>query len=271
MLNLFHHIVFIISVFPQPIVFSKVMETSLVYARGCAFGNSTVCAGTGEWVPWLTTNVYPNPPSVNMAVEKFHPQAIFADIEFDDNNNMIIGLRDSFGDKCCNQAPNPENGNILQISDAIGDILLATPNGAGTLWSVNLADFTDNTASIGQPNPPGETIFGDDFYSDGSFIHEETAMGGLGYLARKDMLVTPSMDPRLNAFSNGIDWFDMSTANKDLDKSITVITGATSPFGKSYGLGEVEFACQTPLEVGNRIWLDVNTNGIQDPGESGHG
>jgi hypothetical protein len=39
-------------------------------------------------------------------------------------------------------------------------------------------------------------------------------------------------------------------------------------FGKSAGLGDLETFCnQAPLEIGNRVWLDRNRNGVQDPDE----
>jgi len=40
-------------------------------------------------------------------------------------------------------------------------------------------------------------------------------------------------------------------------------------FGKSNGLGDLEIACNlAPIEIGNRIWLDTNQDGIQDPNEN---
>ncbi len=42
-------------------------------------------------------------------------------------------------------------------------------------------------------------------------------------------------------------------------------------FGKLNGLGEVEdlLGKVTQVQIGNRVWLDSNANGIQDPGEAG--
>jgi hypothetical protein len=46
---------------------------------------------------------------------------------------------------------------------------------------------------------------------------------------------------------------------------------STSPlFSKCNGLGEVELLSDAPsIEIGNRVWNDMNGNGIQDAGESG--
>ncbi|MEZ4675191.1 MAG: SdrD B-like domain-containing protein [Caldilineaceae bacterium] len=40
--------------------------------------------------------------------------------------------------------------------------------------------------------------------------------------------------------------------------------------GKNNGLGDLEVLCavsQMPIEIGNRVWLDVDHNGVQDPDE----
>ena len=41
-------------------------------------------------------------------------------------------------------------------------------------------------------------------------------------------------------------------------------------FGKAGGVGDAETLCFiAPIQIGNRVWLDGNQNGIQDPGEAG--
>jgi uncharacterized repeat protein (TIGR01451 family) len=39
-------------------------------------------------------------------------------------------------------------------------------------------------------------------------------------------------------------------------------------FGKAAGLGDLEALCDAaPIEIGNRVWIDSNKNGLQEPGE----
>jgi uncharacterized repeat protein (TIGR01451 family) len=45
--------------------------------------------------------------------------------------------------------------------------------------------------------------------------------------------------------------------------------GNTATFAKANGLGGIEAFCPpAPIEIGNRVWFDVDNNGIQDPGEA---
>jgi len=39
--------------------------------------------------------------------------------------------------------------------------------------------------------------------------------------------------------------------------------------GKAGGLGDLEALCDdAPIEIGNRVWVDSDANGIQDPDEA---
>ncbi|MBK9678115.1 MAG: hypothetical protein IPO69_04470 [Saprospiraceae bacterium] len=44
---------------------------------------------------------------------------------------------------------------------------------------------------------------------------------------------------------------------------------STGTFGKANGLGDIEISgIEPPLEIGNRVWLDTDGDGSQDPGEA---
>ncbi|NNE27106.1 MAG: DUF11 domain-containing protein, partial [Saprospiraceae bacterium] len=243
--------------------FTKELEFSLNYNRGCGFGAGSTCYGPAAWNDWLNTNIYPASPPVNGLGEQGYPQPMITDIEFDNEENMIIGIRDRWGDQGGFQAPQPNAPHTLRICDAFGDLLFAPFDGSD--WSINMSDFVDPSTASGTEEP----VFGGDDYLAGGYFHEETALGGLAVHHGSHELIVGSMDPRTNAFSNGVDWFSLSDSGKSFEQAITVLTGGSSVFGKSYGLGEIELICdEVPIHVGNYAFMDLNENGIQDPGET---
>ncbi|MEZ4931198.1 MAG: hypothetical protein R2788_03575 [Saprospiraceae bacterium] len=161
---------------PANLTFTKVLEFPLGYDRGCALANTTLCIGPADWNPW--TDTYPTTPAMDAGAEHAHPQPILSDIEFDANGNMVIGLRDRFGDQTGYKVPRP-NGNInLRTGDGFGDILLATLTGANS-WTLDTTQFADHTYSI-HANGTTETelFFGGDYYIGANDLHEETGSGG---------------------------------------------------------------------------------------------
>lgn len=266
--------------------FTKVLEFPLNYNRGCGYVNSIgACSGPADWSPWTTTASLPRParvPSFNgsRVEDQAHPQPIFADIEFDLAGNMLIGLRDRYGDQSVNQHVNADDmpisdqsgndGANQTFNDSYGDMLRATPSGAA--WTINIADFTDNSlslADVGGACPDGEAFFSDDCFPSTPFMHEEVIMGGLAVVPGTNNFAVTSVDPDNNDFSSGLRWYESTTGA--LTDALVVIDQNSGGFtGKGGGLGDVELVGPPPpIEIGNRLWRDDDLDGIQDPGENG--
>jgi hypothetical protein len=70
-------------------------------------------------------------------------------------------------------------------------------------------------------------------------------------------------------------WLNNETGAKN--RAFEVLTGVNDifegraiPFGKASSLGDIVTLCTPgPMEIGNRVWLDKNGDGIQDIGENG--
>jgi len=193
---------------PSSPTFSKVLEFPLNYDRGCGFASPNGCAGPAKWNAWVDN--FPSYQDIAMpmftsagnANEEAHPQASLCDIEFDVEGNMIIGLRDRFGDQTGFDAPRPDGairiypptgtpiyinpatggitlsntgiGYYVGRQDAFGDILKAQKNGSN--WTVDISAHTDNSLSVGVSQagilicPDSESSFGADCYhADGFF------------------------------------------------------------------------------------------------------
>ena len=71
----------------------------------------------------------------------------------------------------------------------------------------------------------------------------------------------------------GVRWLNNTTGS--FSKAYRIYngdTGTLGTLGKSNGVGDLEFLCDSaPIELGNRVWRDSNNNGVQDPGEAGIG
>ncbi|MBC6993971.1 SdrD B-like domain-containing protein [Neolewinella lacunae] len=110
--------------------------------------------------------------------------------------------------------------------------------------------------------------------------HDEVSLGGLFQYNGTLNLLLSVYDP-INAFDdfNQAGFMSLSTINGSRQGAALVYASldfnAGTPdnpatFGKGNGLGDVEgVAPAAPLEIGNRVWLDVNNDGIQNPGENG--
>ena len=77
-------------------------------------------------------------------------------------------------------------------------------------------------------------------------------------------------DPNYDA--GGVRWLNNITGS--YDRALEIYRGVDSTsggaFGKSIGLGDIELMCDpAPLQIGNRLWNDQNSDGTQDPGEPG--
>jgi SdrD B-like domain/Secretion system C-terminal sorting domain len=117
--------------------------------------------------------------------------------------------------------------------------------------------------------------------------HYVKSNGGIALMAGYDEMIHTAMDADGIAFTAGL----LRFANKGEATGTTAGnmtdqqqfqpwppgTAPTSPgdpttMGKSNGMGDVELLQDAmPIEIGNRIWNDVNNNGIQDAGEAGIG
>jgi hypothetical protein len=217
--------------------------------------NYTADRSTLPWNTWRDAT-----RSTNGGCCQEIPQPLLADIEFNRLGHMVLGIRDRFGDvtSIAGIEPflSPTVGEGVVDGRAHGDILrlCRDTSAAGELYSTtvaacpaNYSDSFNNAAASGFGSTDGNA-------SNGALM----AIPGFPQIAVvvKDPVVI---------YSAGIAWFNNSgtTYNKGYE-----IAGAATGLGKANALGDLEALCDSaPIEIGNRVWLDTNKNGIQDPGE----
>ncbi|MEM7531761.1 MAG: SdrD B-like domain-containing protein [Chloroflexota bacterium] len=229
---------------------STVATTTLDYPRQDAYPGYS-----SAWDPWHADFSSASSGGLTFFA---NPSPILSDIEFDDNGNMILGLMDRTAMQigARNYSTNTLSTTTYYVVSG-GDILQATPDGDGT--------FTVETIT----NASDEHYSGDQFPKVGE-EHEETNFGGLAVLPGSGQVVMSALDPETTD-SGGIYWLDNALGTKD--RVLELYDGAndeTGTFGKAVGLGDVELFCAAaPLEIGNYVWLDEDSDGIQDACESG--
>lgn len=248
------------------------------------FGELLEYSGTAELTNTTRTVIYPQP--------------LLTDIEFA-NGRMILGLRDRNGDLLGNGGKDPRNTgangtpvgfpdnystpNTMYKTVSAGDILIAAPDGNG--WKLESNAVVGNLSSGGAGNGDGPD--GGEFFFQDSFAivtnnnprHAEVTQGGLFSIAGQGDALTTAFNPvptdtKENRYDGGVIW--LSDQDGTRSRSYRIFAGVWPPSetvsgllqGKNNGLGDLEVFCdQAPLEIGDRVWLDTNEDGIQDPGE----
>ena len=253
--------------------FNTVLSFPLTYTKGATNDAATVLK---HWYPW-SNNFYAAPYGFNGngTIPSF-PQPWFMGIEFDSNGSMIIALRDRFGDQggWKNRGTNTSDTKTYPVISN-GDLLRAGKCSTGNSWTIESGGSvcgSTPTASGSNGEGPG----GGEFYWDNVFSHHnESSTGSLALLNGTGEVVNTSLDP-LIINSGGLRFFNNTngTQNRTISTNksgVQIYSDADIfTFGKANGLGSIDLNCnQQPLEIGNRVWIDTNRNGIQDAGESG--
>ena len=256
---------------------AAVASFPLSYTRGYASqdfaGAPTASANYQPWVaaePARQGTLFQiAPPGVGLAPfgQSFYPQPWLTDIEFDEGNNLLIGITDRFGDQFGNDNAGAASGNGEGV--AAGDTVRLLPTGTGT-WGLTAGD--------------------DDFYDGERYPfnnlaggHEEISLGHLAVLLGRGEVVTNAFDPapvtgRVPRPGGGFyaaayragGVIYMSHDDGSRTRSYQVFgLDEVGTFGKASGIGDIELICDAaPIEIGNYLWIDADGDGIQDPDET---
>ncbi len=257
-----------------------------------------------SWNPWLTAGSYlfANDNNFRYMTE---PQPWLVDIDFY-NGDMLLGFRDRYGDQTAlgGGSTDPNDGADRYASvGAWGEILRACQNTAGS-WDLEQNGVCGGVTGAGNArgigpgaNPAGP--FGR-FYSPVDFFNsfgtadraDYKSLGTMAQLPGYFELLTPSSDPSPTAsegdwHSAGVLWYNNLTGASSTYYRMFTPRGANNPENYDYGLNtgsaqdhfypgkngtlaDAEFLCNSaPIEIGNRVWVDTDNDGIQDAGEYG--
>jgi len=273
-----------------------------------AFVGNPVTGFPAEWRPWspIMTSLCAAPcaSTADLAFGKqiIYPQPILADIEFDTDGDLILGFMDRLGHQTGNAnfatsdpwgtvtlfdkdtyAPSTINipaTNPVTTYEGVsaGDTLRLCSNGAGGFILENNATCGGITTG-GAGSAPAQGPGGGEYYWQemhppstalNSGIHHETTLGGLLLVPGTNEIAVSVFDP-FDLRAGGIAWFNNLTGARTRAYEAFGIDqgGGATTFGKAAGLGDIEGFCfAAPIEIGDRVWLDANNDGIQDAGET---
>ncbi len=256
-------------------VTNPVLEFPLNYTRRCAnnANNGSSCRSTNPaaWSPWESTF------SSSTGSYTTHPQPMLTSIAFD-NGNMILGLRDRFGDQTGVNAPSPSGSGSYNGITA-GDTLRACLQTAGDItsgWTLESNATCGGIQTNGKDTGmgPGAAVYNATtgnglYYYQGRFLpyHDYVSLGGVLQIPGFPGVITTTFDPTTHVDSGGVRTFD-NTAGTMTNSFEVYNQGTPNTFSKANGLGSlVAFCHSASISIGNRVWLDTNGNGIQDPNE----
>jgi len=253
------------------------LEFTLDYSRGHALTSNYPLAGT--WQPWTQGNTVPaalldtDPDGDRRAA---YSQPMLADIEFVDGD-MVLAFMDRLGHQAApgqdlpDGDPTIDSDNIDNVEPA-GDLLRACPNGNGQ-WVLEENGRCGTKQSGGANNGQGPN--GGEFYFQDEMTgyHPEVTSGGVVQIPGKSELAYIAYDPILwsrDLNSMGVHWADNDYGTWQRGYRIyDNVNSDQATFAKSNGLGDLEALCAAaPIEIGNRVWLDGNRDGIQDVSET---
>jgi hypothetical protein len=274
----------------------SVLDFPLNYTRQCnasltSLGttNGPKCVGWETWTDsWTSgaTLLYGANFSCNGTATCWgRPQAMLSDIAFDWDGSMVLAIRDRGGDQLGHRNYKPVPGDHETITGiSAGDILRAAPPAAGVGQyrlendgSTFIGGTTDPRLGFSQADGagPGGGEFYDDKVSSWLF-HNETTLGSTVLFpglqtSTGTLAVVTDMDPVNDSLdAAGLTFYSNTTGTASRSWEAYNDGGWPAPslFGKSNGLGDlVGVTIPSPIEIGNRVWLDANKNGVQDPSE----
>ena len=225
--------------------FSESAPTTLTKVLDQGFGSFGLGGEAAGFLPWDD-----NPQSAWLNGESWSAMRYMAtDIAFN-GDDLILGFRNRF----MNQSG--YNFIVGGLTPGIGHVSFG-----GMTVRASTSDGGANYAVSQVIN---------DTWADGNLIQQPS--NSLGTLTvnpvRSDGLLVTGINAGQSVQSNGVRRFTLAGAGTGVGTT-NIATTAANPLGKAAGLGDVaQLAEAAPIEIGNYVWIDANSDGIQDPDEA---
>jgi hypothetical protein len=256
-------------------------EIPLNYKKGIATGERPE---SGKWYPWISDWYVPGQPDFMRglpvpSVAKYiaYPMPILSDMEIDTDGSMILAFTDRFSHQVrfAGVDAHGSHHQTYGFDPRLGGDILRASRCDGIIWTLENNATLCGDVSLGKDNNQGPG--GGEFYtgeSNDPLGHYEAGVGSLAFRPGYREVLLATTDP-IRTYSAGVTWLDNENGIKKRTLEIiseldNIINQAPVNYGKASSLGDINMVCDvSPLEIGNRLWKDINGNGIQDAGEPG--
>lgn len=215
----------------------------------------------GAWAGWISAA---EAVAAGAPTSSAQHSPIISNLEFDTDESIIVGVIDR---------ASLQNGDNAQNVPSCTDTTTDNPDMTGDILRLCKTD----TGYIGDSEPgcktniPADIKMQDEYYWGDYGIYpdlagnlREIALGGLALVPGTGEVVSTTYDDSA-WLTNEVMWLNNKTGAAN-DRYY--LSG--NAMGKAAGMGELEVLCDpAPIEIGNRVWLDSDSDGIQDAGEMG--
>jgi hypothetical protein len=202
-------------------------------------------------------------------------QPILSDIEFY-GNDIIVGFRNRLTDQWTIQNYDPVVNSETYTYNK-GDILTAHYNLLTGQYEMETNGQVGNRIATGSPSSSGYNEF---YRGEGTTLpywnsYRENCSGSFvqinnGHLVTLQNFPCFSFNIVPPYETAGVVWLNNENGNAVKGINTYYADKINNPGGKINGMGAIEaVAPQMPIEVGNRVWKDVDGNGIQSADEDG--
>ncbi|MCD7101119.1 SdrD B-like domain-containing protein [Pseudoclavibacter sp. 13-3] len=168
------------------------------------------------------------------------------------------------------------NQNGTWTLEKNGEVTVSTPSGSTETRTAQVVPAgqtipADEAKTLGIQGLGGKEFFEDRIGWDGGnlggVIHEETTLGAVKVLPGLQQVVSTAYDPQNSVETGGNKWLSLSDG-QSLHGFDQYSSSENGFFGKGGGLGGLAvLTSPSPLQIGNRVWLDADNDGVQDAGE----
>lgn len=245
-------------------------EADLTFARPTSGGTSLYDADVNpnHYAAWSDDF------ALTRSDEKQRSQPLASSVSFDGTGDLALSIKDRAADQYAAElsSTDPADTTIYTQIFPSGDLLRACGNPEDG-WSLeNDGACGGRRSAVDEPNdwgPGGGQFYDTRFVGprQTSWVHGNTLLGSSIQVPGYSNAMATLYDP-IDYFSNGIRVLSNVDGRAVRNGTLESTALDRGTFHKSGGLGDLAALIDAaPVEIGNRVWLDADNDGLAEAGE----